>query len=132
MRRSSYQQGVTLIELVVALTVFAVAVAGLVTALPISLFSDAREHNEFVWAARSCAEEIIALEEENPDLSIGNECPDDRDIVDPANWEVEPPHCTEDSSPLEISCEDRSADSYYQIWIEGEGVNDPIILQIPY
>ncbi|MFP4146803.1 MAG: prepilin-type N-terminal cleavage/methylation domain-containing protein [Halorhodospira sp.] len=127
MRRSSYQQGATLIELVVALVVFAVAVAGLVTALPISLFSDARDYNEFVWEARSCAEEIIALEEEDPAFSIGNkgsECPND-----PANWGVEPTNCTgSDAELLEVSCEHHSENNeYFQIEIDSEGINDPDI-----
>ena len=82
MRRSSYQQGATLIELVVALVVFAVAVAGLVTALPISLFPDARERNESVWEARSCAEEIVAYIEEGDYKFVGGENCGDEDSLD--------------------------------------------------
>jgi len=127
MQVTSDQRGATLIELTVALVVFAVAVAALASALPLSLFSDAWDRNEFVWQARSCAEEIIALEAKSTDFDIGSACPDGA-VSDPDQWLSggELNHC----NSLTVNCND--AGSYYQIELRNAQISRPIVLQIPH
>lgn len=129
------QRGASLVELIVALVVFAVAMGALAGVIPTSwLIEDSARVNEFVWEARSCAEEIIALTENEAGFDIDGDCPDSGGVVDPTNWGVEPGHCTGGAS-LEIRCEHYDSEGYYQMRISCTGCTDsevePVVLQIP-